>query len=686
MLKKQELSEKIEKDLNRRLDSLSKLLACGSGSTCVAVSIINGRLIVASNDFFSGTKSEKGKNKKLDNIRGILDYFRRIIEEKDKIIPEDRKNVFKLICNSEKSSIAEDSYLAKLGDTHFNMVILDVLENKPVSIKDYRKRFGKSRKVAWDAYGHFNDLLIKFMKVEEWLTKGAFPLKISPFSEETILMQEWEKGVHAEMQILSELVQQIENSEYKQTEDSYIGISKLCCHHCSIALEATKEVFSSFQLGKVNYRGAHALEFDENWKLPIKFLTKKRFESEWEADENTKWTDRGKLFNALSEKFEKFMEDIDKKKSKKSKKKSKEEIEENEGYIYQSGTPSPSIGNSPLSMGVEVYENSLVQILFSLRKNLDEESELEKTKIDKTLQIMLNLITIKAFSRLFEVPIEDPKDIFFSILEKLKQTFPTPTTNELIEILKNEKIVGKKIAKSFLDKNLEAQLTSMQTSLGEEGTKASDNQTSFQNKDLKKISKIFTEAKEFWKSRGFKYDEDLQLAIIASLEESEDFKLQKKYLNALNYGNIKDVSHDGFCLFHAVADQVREKNIKISSIQESGTVTTRDIIDCIEMFLQDNWQKYEVFLTGNSEDEKYAHFLDQLEKYLKLGNYDQNIGDLMPKMLSDALGVSIVIHDAKSQKEQSFNVEQKQLIRLGRVNNNHYMVIDNRERYDNHIF
>ena len=787
---------------NRRLDSFSRLLAKGSGSTCVAVAISDGKLIVAANEFHLGTETEEGENKKLSDIRKILEYFKKV-SEKEAIPSKDRIDIFKLICSSEKSSISAASYYSKLGENAFLEIINDLVSEKIITIKDYKKRFGALHKIAWDAYGHFESLFQDFSKVESLLKDED--VKVNIDLENCILRKELESGVHAEMQILVELMKQ-------NKKDIYIGISKLCCLDCCCMLKAINELGYS----KVLYRGEHKLEFEKNWKIPLGFFTESEkegwvgvsWEGHWIFEESKKIIDEKnrikkaeleeiknssekkailKLIEELetecdekkqelkeeieklednedseskerlgkeieeieeeteylkniekgSEKIEEIEEEVEReikdiKKGIKGIKKHKEgeNVEKQElslkekkltdlekqlrclknikkmkekEYVHQSPTPSFNSSYSPGSFGIEIHEDSISNFLLNIREQLNSEKKLEESDIDKAMQVILNLIRINIFRDLLKMDLKEAENNqkesflfgFYSILEELndlerKSGLVGTSEKELLDIFKNEKLVGKKIAGIFSDESLEDELSSVpederrkEESIRQSKVRSKASMTIQKNnqEQKKNFNAVCKTAKNYWEKKGFEYDDELQLAlaISASLEEGEiSLKEQKEYLNKLGFGEVKDVTGDGFCLFHAIADQIRERNIKINGIEkEASLITTQDIVGFMGKCLEENWGKYADFLELNNDDSGYALFLDELQRYLELGNYAQKIGDTMPLMLSDALGISIIINDAIKKQEYKIgetNDSQHSII-LGRVNDNHYVVI-----------
>jgi hypothetical protein len=784
---------------NRRLDSFSRLLAKGSGSTCVAVAILDEKLIVAANEFHLGTETEEGENKKLSDIRKILEYFKKV-SEREAIPSEDRMGIFKLICSSEKSSISAASYYSKLGENAFLEIINDLVSKKIITIKDYKKRFGALHKIAWDAYGHYESLFQDFSKVESLLEDED--VKVNIDLESCILRKELESGVHAEMQILVELMKQ-------NKKDIYIGISKLCCLDCCCMLKAINELGYS----KVLYRGEHKLEFEKNWKIPLGFFTESEkegwagvhWEDHWIFEESKKIINEKnrikkveleeiknssekkvilKLIEELEAEFDgkkqeleeevKKLEDNEDSELKETLEKEIEEIEEEieylkniekgskkieeieeevekeikgikkeikrykkdeniekqelslkekeltdlekqlrclknikkmkeKEYVHQSPTPSFDSSYSPGSFGIEIHEDSISNFLLNIREQLNSEKKLEESDIDKAMQVILNLIRINIFRDLLKMDLKEAENDkkenslfgFYSILSELndlerKSGLAGTSEKELLDIFKNEKLVGKKIAGIFSDESPEDELSSVlederrkEESISQLGVRSKASMTIQKNnqEQKKNFNAVCKTAKNHWEKKGFEYDDDLQLAlaISASLEEGEiSLKEQKEYLNKLGFGEVKDITRDGFCLFHAIADQIREKNIKINGIEkEASLITTQDIVGFMGKCLEENWGKYADFLELKNDDSGYALFLDELQRYLELGNYAQKIGDAMPLMLSDALGISIIINDAMKKQEYKIgetNDNQHSII-LGRVNDNHYVVI-----------
>lgn len=84
-----------------------------------------------------------------------------------------------------------------------------------------------------------------------------------------ILLLEKEQGVHAELQILSEILKLKEGKQLFQG-DIYVGVSKRCCLECHRMLEATNTVLSTKGI-TIKFGGAHDASFSSGWVKPSIF-------------------------------------------------------------------------------------------------------------------------------------------------------------------------------------------------------------------------------------------------------------------------------------------------------------------------------------------------------------------------------------------------------------------------------
>lgn len=84
----------------------------------------------------------------------------------------------------------------------------------------------------------------------------------------TILTDEPEKGIHAEVQILSKIVEMINAKALRGEQEIYIGISKRCCLNCHSMITAANEILKPSKI-TIKTRGTHGLDF--TWKSPKLF-------------------------------------------------------------------------------------------------------------------------------------------------------------------------------------------------------------------------------------------------------------------------------------------------------------------------------------------------------------------------------------------------------------------------------
>jgi len=273
---------------NRRLDAFARLLA--TQSVCVATSMIDGRLHIAANELYTNSKS----NITIKSIEKIAQYFYQVANQKKTQFS--RNQIFAEICSLHRLSELNKGAFPIPKD--FPPIIAQELldhDKHTDSIYFHLSDFGNLSRAAGFAYGEFTLLYRDFVKLERTLSgkkdsrspvtdvfeDSALEVQAikAAFKQPAILLkEESQKGIHAEIQLLSYFLKK--HQAEKQPRDQaaiphYIGISKLCCLNCRVTFEAANEVFKQQKLPiQFAVRGQHDLDF-AGWKLPDLFVAKK---------------------------------------------------------------------------------------------------------------------------------------------------------------------------------------------------------------------------------------------------------------------------------------------------------------------------------------------------------------------------------------------------------------------------
>ncbi len=264
---------------HRRLDTFARLLS--AESICVAVAIINGKLLIAANELTRSYKQSTGNEKKsFDSINIIAQYFKKISASSSVPDNKDRQDIFLQICSDHRiksmvlfRNIAIPKDLCK-------SIAEKVFENKGELKRDnvvsLCSQFNVDPGMVGSIGAEFGLLYEDFTKTERTLIKKdknkMTVEQLEAFSKDyEIVAPHLNPGVHAEVQILSNVV---EKETFDKT-DIYIGISRLCCLHCHSMIESANNVFKERKLSvSENYiqvRGWHDLDFD--WTAPGLFYS-----------------------------------------------------------------------------------------------------------------------------------------------------------------------------------------------------------------------------------------------------------------------------------------------------------------------------------------------------------------------------------------------------------------------------
>ncbi|WP_165379571.1 hypothetical protein, partial [Rickettsiales endosymbiont of Peranema trichophorum] len=299
---------KIPKD-KRVLDNLARLLEMTSQG-CTAVCFVNNKILISDNDIESGTDFKEDANRKVSLIRNVMSYFRTLAKGEE-VSCATRDLVFKEICT--KRIKGEASGYVQLDEEKIGGIALDVLNEYKTWRKHYASKSElypiEQRKFMAVAYEISSALARDFIKIEKFLQrsnahaiKDAFKgievatvvtLELDELSyPHYSLMKNMEHGyvilaigknipgekMHAEMKIIDYLVftRVLQNT----SEPIYIGIAKLCCNYCALALKAYHQYKSRNSIktiadgqevnieAYVEKRDDHNLKF-KGWAKPI---------------------------------------------------------------------------------------------------------------------------------------------------------------------------------------------------------------------------------------------------------------------------------------------------------------------------------------------------------------------------------------------------------------------------------
>jgi|GEM_PF-6015491 hypothetical protein len=231
----------------RRLDSLARLLE--SVTNCVAVSVFNGELVIATNKIVTGKGGEEAKQRNETLQKLILDvikYFSDIARSKD-LTEDDRKKVFHKICNSERFiALIKGSKWSIDGDDVY-IIVEQILKGTQYTFEYALREFGRDPSAAaiiltcMDLYNDFTKLESSIRKA----VKGDFSeftegqLKAFTVTQGLNILQTEESRYHAEMQIVFHIL--TKEKTRPAICNYYIGISKPCCLNCHAMLNVLNQ-------------------------------------------------------------------------------------------------------------------------------------------------------------------------------------------------------------------------------------------------------------------------------------------------------------------------------------------------------------------------------------------------------------------------------------------------------------
>jgi len=264
---------------DRRLDELAWLLE--GSSMCTAIAAIGNRFYISANEFSTRTR-DREHNRQLDLMCQIMTYFKQLAgsEIADSGKPAIRDELMKEIIRFQIST-------SSFGRISISDNILDAVISSEVLHKGQLPQGLAETDLAHMALGYGIMINKRMRKIENSIEKALnsdftdiTKNQLEAFANFThddndkvnsnILFFERESGVHAELQILSQLIGIIAENEDTAPKEVYIGISKRCCLNCDCMLKAANDVLASKGI-EVKYEGTHGASFAANWIRPLGF-------------------------------------------------------------------------------------------------------------------------------------------------------------------------------------------------------------------------------------------------------------------------------------------------------------------------------------------------------------------------------------------------------------------------------
>lgn len=446
---------------NRRLDELAWLLE--GSSMCTAVAVVDGKFYISANEFSKRTQARE-KNKKLDLICEVMEYFRSIA--RGELTGGKKESLRDALM---KKIIKQQISTSTLGRISIPEEIFNEIITSKVLHGEKLPREFKEKDIAYIALGYGLMANKRIRKIEDSIEdalKGKFGEinqgQLSAFrnfrhddkdrKNSNILFFETKTGVHAELQVLSQIVDMADVGLHGgSAQEFYLGISKRCCFDCEHMLQSANEILGSRGI-VVGYEGTHGAEFSENWVCPSAFVSMREDSSK----ETKKTKSAAAASSSTQEKqvFEQIYEVY------------KQRIEAELGSAANSYTQRHSISSSDYSSHPEeriaIYKERLEEDLATVRR-----LEMSNTNIEGMLGLGLDLCEILEFQQLFEEEIisgikargeaQGRVGIILARLNKIRsQSGHTVEEKSLVEFLSNKKFTPEKIAECFASLSLGA--------------------------------------------------------------------------------------------------------------------------------------------------------------------------------------------------------------------------------------
>ena len=432
-----------------RLDELAWLIE--DGSMCTSISIINGRFYISANEFTKNTLT-RDKNQQLDFICQVMEYLKGIAQSKlDTNIDKNREKIMRLICQSQIR-------LAAFGRIKVpDQVLQDVVSSRVLLSETLPDTavVKKNKSASYLTMGFALDVYRRLRKIENSIDRaknGDFS-KISEkhfkafknFSHidknnSNILfsMPSGDK-IHAEMQILNEIVSMLDKNEplNKSPTVIYLGISKRCCYNCHIMLDAANEVLKKKGV-TLKFEGSHDEDYSENWVSPPIFsLGINSVRPQREAKKAKTSAVETSLGYIIGKAYAEKIKSI---------------VREPLGLLNLRRSRSDSEHSFNADEALAIYKEQLVQDLEAYERRNDNNSETAKM-----LSLGIKLCEIESFKSLFDetqVDVLTPEEgirTLTTMLSEFNKKYGEDSLNleSLLIYLQNPLFISAKIAEIF---------------------------------------------------------------------------------------------------------------------------------------------------------------------------------------------------------------------------------------------
>lgn len=440
----------------QRLDQLAWLIE--DGSMCTSISVIGGNFYISANEFSDKSRTGDTERALLVHIRLVMEYFRDIAAKDMREDEKERKRdeLMRLICASQinVSSFGRMSVPEKtLKDTVSSQILFE--RKLPDTKLNEESRESVNRHLAM---GFGLEIYRRVRKIENAIAKAnggdfseiskeqlnafkTFSHNEGDHTKSNILFKEPTNGVHAEMQILSQIIIMIEAKE-KLPKEIYIAISKRCCLDCHVMLEAANEILREKEIPvAIKYEGSHDASFSDNWISPIIFNEgKKSGDPKLRSSKQLK-TEEKRLSYYIGERYS----------------------EKKPDYLPSAGPYNqrhPSSGSEYSLDGQEKFSTYQSQLIGDLQAF--QRRGQSGTRTEAMLSLGIQLCEIKAFSDLFTVKLTDDstssesKRRFYTIIAEMEYTnsgspqeLPESQKRFILEFLNDKNFSNQEISEFF---------------------------------------------------------------------------------------------------------------------------------------------------------------------------------------------------------------------------------------------
>lgn len=310
-------------------------------------------------------------------------------------------------------------------------VVKNSLTEENLSHSAFNRKYGSNIRAAAIVYGEFVRINRDLNKMERFLQKNKELyqdlLKAFRDNQYEILTRSLEPGVHAEAQILAELLSDpyIGSCEKEEKQECYIGISKLCCLHCRVLLDSTNLTLMGGGINlAIKFRGRHDLDF--TWIPPEAF--RKGFDYQGE-EINEKDDIYFRIGFATARTISELL------------------LEKKPTGISQLPSPSSSETEITEEEKIKQYQANLLQI-----ESILSSLPFESTKANKeAVSLGLELLSVEGFEDFFDESYKahDAHYMFLFLIKGLENKGKQVNGPTLLHFLQNPLFCGKEIARYF---------------------------------------------------------------------------------------------------------------------------------------------------------------------------------------------------------------------------------------------